>query len=361
MVPDSLGRFGAGLAVVAGLCLYASACSPPTATETPNREESAAQVARQESQSEAAGSELPVTRIPHRGMAAEAYFSADGTRLIFNGKVDDDIDYHVTTMKLDGTKSRRINDVGRDACSFFFPEGDRLIWTSTRDRLDLPEGDYSDPDDYPQGAELYTSALDGTDIQRLTRNEVYDAEVSISPDGQWILFSRQIDGLLDLWRMRVDGSDEEQITHTPDWQEGGSFYLPDSETILYRAWRTEDQPQSPKPMTIFTIRHDGTDLQQITDDEGTNWAPHPAPDGVHFAFVKVEPPRNFEIYLGNLETGEQTRLTFDDAFDGFPAISPDGNSLLFSSSRGAASGERSIALYSMDISSLRVGPSAVSP
>lgn len=107
-------------------------------------------------------------------------------------------------------------------------------------------------------------------------------------------------------------------------------------------------------MTIFTIRHDGTDLRQVTDDEGTNWAPHPAPDGIHFAFVKVLPPRNFEIYLGNLETGEQRRLTFSDAFDGFPAISPDGRSLLFSSSREAAPGERSIHLYSMDISSLDV-------
>jgi Tol biopolymer transport system component len=356
VIPESLIRVTAVLAVVVGLSVFWSACSPPPAAEAPNSEESAAQAAPQEAQSEAAGSELPVERIPHQGMAAEAYFSADGTRLIFNGKASDEVEYHVHTMKLDGTEWRRINDVGSDACSFFFPEGDRLIWTSTRDRLDLPAGNYSDPDDYPQGAELYTSALDGSDVNRITQNDVYDAEVSLSPDGQWILFTRQIDGLLDLWRMRPDGSAEEQITHTPDWQEGGSFYLPDSETILYRAWRTEDQPQSPKPMTIFTIRHDGTDLRQVTDDEGTNWAPHPAPDGIHFAFVKFLPPHNFEIYLGNLETGEQRRMTFDEAFDGFPAISPDGNALLFSSSRDAAPGERSIALYSMDISSLGAGP-----
>jgi Tol biopolymer transport system component len=351
--PSAAGR--CGWIVVAGLWALSSACGPPSATEEKAQAELPPGVAQTESRSEIADRELPVERVPHEGMAAEAYFSADGSRLIFNGKTDEDLEYHVYTFGLDDRQSRRINDVGFDACAFFFPAGDRLIWTSTRDLLDLAAGDYSDPNDYPRGAELYTSALDGSDVHRLTRNEVYDAEVSVSPDGRWILFSRQVDGMLDLWRMRADGSAEEQITHTPDWQEGGAFYLPDSETILYRAWKTADQELSPKPMTIFTLRHDGSDRRRITDDEGTNWAPYPAPDGVHFAFVKVLPPRNFEIFLGNLETGEQSRLTFDEAFDAYPAISPDGRSLVFSSSREAEPGERAIHLYSMDISSLDTG------
>jgi len=145
--------------------------------------------------------------------------------------------------------------------------------------------------------------------------------------------------------------------HTPpDWQEGGSVYMPDSETIIYRAWKIEAQKQRGMPMTIFTIKHDGTGLRQITDEPGTNWAPYPAPDGKHFAFVKLLPPRNFEIFLMNLETKEQTRLTYNDAFDGFPAIAPDGKTLAFSSSRDAAPGERKLFLYLIDISSLNVGP-----
>ena len=259
-------------------------------------------------------------------------------------------------MSLDGGEIRRINDIGADACSFYFPSGDRLIWTSTKDHLDMPAGNYSDPLDYPQGAELYTSALDGSDVVRLTDNEVYEAEVSISPDGEWVLFTRQIDGKLDLWRMRPDGTEELQITHTPEWQEGGSFYMPDSETILYRAWKIEDQGQRGMPMTIFTIKHDGTDHRQITDEPGTNWAPHPAPDGKHFAFVKFLPPGNFEVFLMNLETKEQRRLTYDDGFDGFPAFSPDGKTLAFASSRDVPKGERKLYTYTMDVSSLGLGP-----
>jgi Tol biopolymer transport system component len=298
--------------------------------------------------------ELPVAKVPNIGNAAEAYFSPDGRSLICNAKREGDEGFHTYTLRQNGTRIRRINDLGEDACSYYFPSNNQLIYTSTRDNLHLPPGDWSKPEDYPQGAELYTCNLKGGDLKRLTFNEYYEAEASLTPNGEWILFGRQIDGKMDLWRMRPDGSDEFQITHTPDWQEGGSFYMPDNETILFRAWKLEDQGQRGLPMTIFTIKHDGTDLQQITQDPGTNWAPYPAPDGEHFAFVKVLPPHNYEIYMMNLKTGEQTRLTYSDAFDGFPSISPDGNTLCFSSSRDTPPGERWLTLYLMDISSLGI-------
>ena len=57
----------------------------------------------------------------------------------------------------------------------------------------------------------------------------------------------------------------------------------------------------------------------------------------------------------DLVSGEQQRLTFNDAFDGFPAISSDGHWMGFSSSRDAKPGERKMFMYLMDISSLKVG------
>ena len=75
-------------------------------------------------------------------------------------------------------------------------------------------------------------------------------------------------------------------------------------------------------------------------------------NGRHFAFVKVLPPRNYEIYLGDLESDRQVRLTYSDSFGGFPAISPDGRWLLFSSSRDSEVGTRQMTQYLMDISRL---------
>ncbi|MEE8191785.1 MAG: hypothetical protein V3T74_03510 [Gemmatimonadales bacterium] len=299
------------------------------------------------------GDELPLRLVPGFFSAAEAYFSPDGTHLVLNARLNEqETEYHVYTTNLDGTEIRQINDRGEDACSFFFPDGDRLVFTSTRDNPDLPKGDYSRITDYPTGAELYSCRLDGSDVRRLTHNQLYEAEVSVSPDGEWILFGRLVEGRMELWRMRPDGSGEFQITDTPEWQEGGAFYLPDSEHILFRAWRREDQGSSPLPMTLFTVKHDGTELTQLTHDEGTNWAPYPSPDGKHLVFVKVPEPHNYEVFLMNMETGKQTQVTYDPAFDGFPAFAPDGRTIAFASNRDQEAGSGTMAIYLMDVGPL---------
>ncbi|WLT33486.1 rhodanese-like domain-containing protein [Geothrix sp. PMB-07] len=313
----------------------------------------------QTTQAEGSGKELPVHRIPNIGAAAEFYFAPDSQHIIGTAKREGDAAHHVYTLRIDGTEIKRINDRGEDACSFFFPDGKSIVWTSTRDHLDLPKGNFSDPRNYPQGAELYRSDLDGGNLQRLTQNTQYDAEVSVSPDGQWVLFARQTNGKLDLWRARPDGSQARQITHLEELQPGGAFYLPDSRTILFRAWKQADEGRKGSlPMAIYTIQDDGTGLRQRTHDEGTNWAPYPAPDGRHYVFVKVLPERNYELFLGDLESDEQVRLTYDKAFDGFPAISPDGHWLLFASNRTNGTEAPLLTLYLMDISSLHVGPPA---
>ncbi|MEN8247302.1 MAG: hypothetical protein ABFS32_00090 [Bacteroidota bacterium] len=296
-----------------------------------------------------------LTNVPNVTNGAEAYFSPDGKSLIFNGKLGEDTTHQVYTINIDGTDLKQINGIGDDACSHYTPDGKSLLWTSTRDNLDMHRGNYSDPQDYPQGAELYQSDLDGNNIVRLTDNEQYDAEVGISPDGKTILFGRQTDGMMDLWTMDTDGSNQKQITFTPDWQEGGAFIMPDNKTVLYRAWKKSEEGQKSKDMHLFIVDVNGENMKQLTHEAGTHWAPFPAPDGEHFAYVKVFPPHNYEIVMRSIKTGEEKRLTNSPSFDGFPAISPDGKTLSFSSSRGNEKGNRALKLWLMDISSLNLG------
>ena len=138
--------------------------------------------------------ELKVWKIPNVDNGAEFYFSPDGKSMIGNAKFNDDTTHLVYTFNIDGTNIKNINATGQDACSYYFPDGKKLIWTSTRDNLELPKGDWSDARNYPTGAELYTSDLDGGNVVRLTNNKYYDAEVSVSPDSKKILFTRSIDG-----------------------------------------------------------------------------------------------------------------------------------------------------------------------
>ena len=301
--------------------------------------------------------ELPIKKIPTVTNGAEAYFSPDGKSVIFNGKMGKDTTHQVYTINIDGTDLKKINAIGDDACSHYTPDGKHLIWTSTKDNLDMHRGNYSDPKDYPQGAELYMSDLDGKNIVRLTNNKRYDAEVGISPYGKILLFSLQNHKReIDLWTMNPDGTNQTQITFTPDWQEGGAFIMGDNKTILLRAWKKSEEGLEKKDMHLFTVDVDGKNMKQISHKSGTHWAPFPAPDGEHFAYVTVFPPHNYEIMLRSLKTGEEQRLTNNSAFDGFPAFSPDGKSISFSSSRGNEKGDRSLKLYVMDVSSLNLGP-----
>jgi Tol biopolymer transport system component len=339
--------------------------TPPTTNDTasaPAAQQPAPEASAPDALTE--GKELPVRPIPNVPSNAEAYYAPDNLHVIAQtqdpdalkaeGRHSGSLTYTFTDT---GENILRINDHGQDACSFFFPEGNRLIYTSTRDNMDMPVGNWSDSKDYPQGAELYIADLDGSNVKRLTDNEYYEAEVSVSPDGKWIVFGRQIEGEMDLWRMRPDGSDEEQITFTKNWQEGAPFYLPDSETILTRAWKRSDVEAGarPTPMTVSTVNAETKDIIQRTFDGDMNWAPYPAPDGRHYVFVRIVENNNWEVFLGDLAGGDPVRLTFNEGFDGFPSLSPDGTKMLFARSTGDGfmSG---LTTFVMDVSSLNLGP-----
>jgi TolB protein len=318
--------------------------------------------------------ELPVRMIPNIPEAAEAYYAPDNLHVIAQtqdaaaqhageGRATGALTYTFTDT---GKDIRRINDHGQDACSWFMPDRKHLLWTSTKDHMDLPLGNWSDPNEYPTGAELYMSDLKGGHIKRLTNNNYYEAEVTSSLDGKWVFFGRQIDGKDDIWRMHADGTHEQQLTFTDDWEEGAPYPTPDGKHIIFRAWKHSERDRLEKlrketgernqtPMTIFTMNLDGTNVQARTFTKDMNWAPYPAPDGRHFVYVRIYDGNNWEVVMNDFAGGEPVRLTNNPSFDGFPAISPNGKKLLFARSTGQRfmSG---LHTFVMDISSLKVGP-----
>ena len=309
--------------------------------------------------------ELPTWRIPNMPSSAEAYYAPDNYHVIAQARDPDAVrapgrsSGALTWIFSDDGKTKwRVNDRGQDACSYFFPDGKRVIFTSTRDNMDFPIGNWSDQNSYPQGAELYIADIDGGNRQRLTNNAFYDAEVSVSPDGKKIVFSppgrRRARPLYD-----ECGRHRREEAHRYAGLAGGR-------AVLLAGFKDHHHARlEPRHLWQETSYPDD-DLYDQYRDRRTHPA-HPrrldelgALSGAGWTALCVcasacDNPSNWEIFLGDLEGGEPVRLTFNDSFDGFPSISPDGTKMLFSRSEGPGfmSG---LYTYVMDISSLNIGP-----
>src|SRR6185503_19425517 len=169
-----------------------------------------------------------VRQLTFGGENAEAYWSPDGRKLIFQSKRDGRACDQIYVMDADGSNARMVSTGGgKTTCSYFFPKGKRILYASTHlDSAECPPP----PDDskgyvwnlYP-GYEIFTAALDGSDVRRITTNPGYDAEATFAPDGSRIVFTSLRDGDLDLYTMKPDGSDVRRLTRERGY-DGGAFY-----------------------------------------------------------------------------------------------------------------------------------------
>jgi len=75
---------------------------------------------------------------------------------------------------------------------------------------------------------------------------------------------------------------------------------------------------------------DGTDLRRLTPASGEY--PTWSPDGTRIAFSTAR-DGNYEIYVMNVDSTKQTRLTDNPAYDMSPAWSPDGTHIAFDTQR----------------------------
>jgi Tol biopolymer transport system component len=299
------------------------------------------------------------------GQNAEAYFSFDGTRLIFQSTRPPFACDQIFTMDLDGRDVRLVSTgKGRTTCGFFFPDGRRLVYASTH----LSGDDCPPPPDRRQGYvwpiypsyELFSANLDGSDLRRLTDHWGYDAEAAVSPDGRTIVFTSLRHGDLDLYLMNADGTGVRRLTHAKGY-DGGAFFSWDGRWIVYRAYHPKTPEEvreyeallaqgliKPTRAELFVMAADGGEPRQITANGAANWAPFMHPDGRQIIFSSnLHDPerRSFSLYRINVDGTGLERVTYGARFDSFPMFSPDGSKLVFASTRNAkAPGEFNIFL-----------------
>jgi Tol biopolymer transport system component len=297
-----------------------------------------------------------VRQLTFGGENAEAYFSADGKYLTFQGRTDTNgCDQQYVVRVADGGGLTRVSPGdGKVTCGFFYGNDERVLFGSTHGAArgcpappDRSKGYVWKLDDY----DIYTARRDGSDLRRLTSYGVYTAEAVVSPDGRRIVFTSLKDGDLDIYTMNVDGSDVRRLTTTPGY-DGGPWWSPDGTKIVYRAWHPADSAGladyrgllaeklvRPSRMELWVMNADGGGQRQVTTLGGANFGPSWTPDGRIIFSSNYRNPRsgNFDLFLVNQDGTGLEQVTTNGTFDGFPMFSRDGKTIVWASNRHAES------------------------
>jgi len=305
-----------------------------------------------------------VRQLTFGGDNAEAYWSFDGKMISFQsnnkawGLNCDQIFY----MPVDGMDLRVANvkppmistGLGRTTCSFFLPNNKTVLYGSTHlggnecpvDPGRAPGGKYLWP--IYASYDIFVADLKGKIKKQLTNTPGYDAEATVSPNGDKVVFTSTRNGDLDLYIMDINGKNVKQITNELGY-DGGAFFSPDGKKLVFRASRPKTAEAkkeyldylhqglvAPTEMEIFTCNVDGSELKQITKLGKANWAPFYHPSGKKIIFSSNHTSTRgfqFNLYMINEDGSGLEQVSYDNVFDSFPMFSPDGKRIIFSSNR----------------------------
>lgn len=303
-----------------------------------------------------------IKQLTFGGDNAEAYWSFDSKSLVFQannpswGTGCDQIfilpleaDHSPTSAPLRAVS----NGQGRTTCAYFLPGDTSVVFASTHLSDTLcpevpprgPNGEYVWP--IYSGYDIFTYDLDGQLLKQLTDQPGYDAEATVNAQGTRMVFTSTRSGDLELYTCNLDGSDVVQITDELGY-DGGAFFSPDGSQLIWRASRPKTEEDvlhykellgrglvEPTAMELFIANVDGSNVRQLTELGGANWAPYFHPSGTKVLFSTNHHTGGFpfNIFMINTDGTGLKQVTFDNAFDSFPMFSPDGKSVAFSSNR----------------------------
>lgn len=294
-----------------------------------------------------------IKMLTDEGENAEAYLSFDEKKLIYqtsHGNIKCD---QIFTMNIDGSDKKMVSTgFGKTTCSYFLPGDKKIIYSSTH----LADKNCPPPPDYSKGYvwklydsfDVFSANADGSDLKQLTFTKGYDAESTVSPVGDKIVFTSMRDGDPEIYIMDIDGSNQTRLTHEKGY-DGGPFFSLDGSKIVFRASRPKTEKEladyndlvqnglvRPTALELYVMDADGKNIQQVTNLGKASFAPFFFPDAKRIIFasnVNSENGRNFDLYKVNVNGTGLEQITFNDTFDGFPMFTKDGKHLVFASNR----------------------------
>ncbi len=185
--------------------------------------------------------------------------------------------------------------------------------------------DYALISDRDENLDLYISSTNNQ-LLNITNDKFTDYGIKWSPDGNFILFAKQVNRQYDLYLYNVELKTTEQLTNDTLNQYGPSF-SPDGKSILYVSNADHIQNE------IYLMNLATKKITRITTNDRLDGSPTFHPDGLRIFYTSFMDKdsanriTNSEIFVTDTMGSYHTRLTNRIGNDGALDISPDGKTI----------------------------------
>lgn len=176
--------------------------------------------------------------------------------------------------------------------------------------------------DYNGLNDIYIIDPDGNNLTNLTNSQFDDIRPILSPDRNTISFNRMINGISRPFLMDINGTNVYELNILPGTNVAKCDWSPDGQKITFNALINGDDE-------IFTYDFSTEQLNQITNNSNTDWAPTWSPTGDWIVYFSDEPGM-YRIYKIHPDGSGKSLINNAHIMEEkHPRISPDGNKVAF--------------------------------